>query len=83
MLWGFGCLSDGQNGGPMEELSLPMAARTLCWRSGLWAKASWNMCLDGIVTAAMHAFGGGKWNVKDSSRNKALGAPPAANENPC
>lgn len=55
MLWGFGCLMNGQYGGPIAEQSLPMAPRILRRRSGLWANASSNMCFEVMVTAAMDA----------------------------
>ena len=46
-------VSEGQR---TEGLSLPMASRTLCRISGLWAKASAKSGLDGIIdTAAMQA----------------------------
>lgn len=69
LLRGFGCLNNSQHGGPIEGVILPMAPRTLWRRSGIWAKASSNMCFEGIVTAAMQALVVG---VGNASRIKAL-----------
>ena len=53
ILWGLGCFEKWSACGPIEGLSLPMVLKTLCRRSGLWAKASFNMCFEGIFTYAM------------------------------
>ena len=72
--WGFGCLKNGQQGGPMEGLDLPMAPRTLWRSSGLWANASLSMVFDGIGNVQVQYKGMHRWwKVESEARKRRLG----------